>query len=78
MDEFLARDPVLPSDSSPACPRYNEAQEQNVRDIKEHLEQDGYLTGLFTRLPAAKITEIKDFTPAAWAKAKEKMLPLAA
>lgn len=47
MDEFLARDPVLPSDSSPACPRYNEAQEKNVRDIKEHLEQrwvsDGFV-----------------------------------
>jgi hypothetical protein len=33
---------------------------------------------LFTHLPAAKITEIKEFTPAAWANAKEKMLPLAA
>jgi hypothetical protein len=33
---------------------------------------------LFTRLPAAKITEIKEFTPAAWARAKEKMLTLAA
>jgi hypothetical protein len=31
-----------------------------------------YLKGLFTRLPAAKITQIKDFTPAAWAKAKAK------
>jgi len=28
-----------------------------------------YLKDLFTRLPAAKITQIKDFTPAAWAKA---------
>jgi hypothetical protein len=26
-----------------------------------------YLKDLFTRLPAAKITQIKDFTPAAWA-----------
>jgi len=25
---------------------------------------------LFTRLPAAKITQGKEFTPAAWAKAK--------
>jgi transposase len=33
-----------------------------------------YLKDLFTRLPAAKITEIKQFTPAAWAKAKEKMV----
>lgn len=31
-----------------------------------------YLKDLFTRLPAAKITEIKAFTPAAWAKAKAK------
>ena len=31
-----------------------------------------YLKDLFTRLPAAKITEIKEFTPAAWAKAKAK------
>ncbi len=31
-----------------------------------------YLKDLFTRLPAAKITQIKEFTPAAWAKAKEK------
>ena len=29
-----------------------------------------YLKDLFTRLPAAKITEIKQFTPRAWAKAK--------
>ena len=29
-----------------------------------------YLKDLFTRLPAAKITQIKEFTPAAWAKAK--------
>src|SRR5208282_1358834 len=31
-----------------------------------------YLKDLFTRLPAAKITQIKEFTPAAWAKEKEK------
>jgi transposase len=31
-----------------------------------------YLTDLFTRLPAAKITEIKSFTPAAWAKGKAR------
>ncbi len=36
-----------------------------------------YLTDLFTRLPAAKITEIKSFTPSAWAKAKAKSQPLA-
>lgn len=30
------------------------------------------LKDLFTRLPAAKITEIKRFTPAAWAKLKTK------
>ena len=32
-----------------------------------------YLKDLFTRLPAAKITQIKAFTPAAWAKAKGKI-----
>jgi transposase len=31
-----------------------------------------YLKDLFTRLPAAKITQIKELTPSAWAKAKEK------
>jgi len=29
-----------------------------------------YLEDLFARLPAAKITQIKEFTPAAWAKHK--------
>jgi len=29
-----------------------------------------YLKDLFTRLPAAKITQIKEFTSAAWAKGK--------
>jgi hypothetical protein len=35
-----------------------------------------YLSDLFTRLPAAKITQIGQFTPAAWARtyAKEKLL----
>jgi hypothetical protein len=36
------------------------------------------LKDLFTRLPAAKITQIKEFTPAAWAKAKERMVDQAA
>jgi transposase len=31
-----------------------------------------YLKDLFTRLPAAKITQIREFTPAAWARAKAK------
>jgi hypothetical protein len=30
------------------------------------------LKDLFTRLPAAKITQIKEFTPAAWTGAKAK------
>jgi regulator of replication initiation timing len=34
-----------------------------------------YLRDLFTRLPAAKITEIQKFTPAAWAKARTKPPP---
>jgi hypothetical protein len=29
-----------------------------------------YLKDLFTRLPSAKITKIKSFTPTAWAKTK--------
>jgi transposase len=33
-----------------------------------------YLKDLFTRLPAAKITQIKEFTPAAWAKAKDRLV----
>jgi hypothetical protein len=37
-----------------------------------------YLNDLFTRLPAAKITQIKDFTPAAWAKARERIVARAA
>ena len=36
-----------------------------------------YLKDLFTRLPAAKITQIQEFTPAAWAKAKAKEQVLA-
>jgi len=39
-----------------------------------------YLKDLFTRLPAAKITQIKEFTPAAWAtdNVREKIGTLAA
>ena len=39
-----------------------------------------YLKDLFTRLPSAKITEIKQFTPSEWGrlKAKEKLMVLAA
>jgi transposase len=33
-----------------------------------------YLKDLFTRLPEAKITQIKEFTPAVWAKMKEKVV----
>jgi hypothetical protein len=29
-----------------------------------------YLKDLFTRLPSAKISEIEEFTPAAWARTK--------
>jgi hypothetical protein len=36
------------------------------------------LKDLFARLPDAGITQIRGFTPAAWAKAKEKMLEQAA
>ena len=37
-----------------------------------------YLKELFTRLPAARITQIKEFTPAAWTKAKEQVFAQAA
>ena len=37
-----------------------------------------YLKDLFTRLPAVKITQIKEFTPSAWAKSKEKVFARAA
>jgi len=36
-----------------------------------------YLKDLFTRLPAAKIAEIKAFTPGGWAKRKAKMARIA-
>jgi hypothetical protein len=36
------------------------------------LDPFDYLKDLFTVLPAAKITQIKSFTPAAWARAKAK------
>jgi hypothetical protein len=32
----------------------------------------GCLKGLFTHLPAAKITQINEFTPAAWTRVKAK------
>jgi transposase len=37
-----------------------------------------YLKDLLTRLPAAKITQIREFTPAVWAKAKANMVAKAA
>ena len=37
-----------------------------------------YLKDLFTRLPAARITQIREFTPAAWATAKAKLVARAA
>jgi transposase len=37
-----------------------------------------YLKDLFTRLPSAKITQIREFTPAGWAKAKGKLIAQAA
>ena len=36
------------------------------------------LKDLFTRLPAAKITQIRDFTPAAWAKTRVEVVAQAA
>jgi len=37
-----------------------------------------YLKDLFTRLPAARISQISEFTPAVWAKAKAKPVAQAA
>jgi hypothetical protein len=37
-----------------------------------------YLKDLFTRLPTAKITQIGQFTPAAWASAMQKAVTQAA
>jgi hypothetical protein len=37
-----------------------------------------YLKDLFTRLPEAKITQIQDFTPAAWANARKREVAQAA
>ncbi|MDR3404002.1 MAG: transposase domain-containing protein [Chthoniobacter sp.] len=37
-----------------------------------------YLKDLFTRLPAARISQITEFTPAAWAKARAKAVARAA
>jgi len=37
-----------------------------------------YLKDLFTRLPAAKITQIQEFTPAAWGAVVQKAVPQAA
>jgi hypothetical protein len=37
-----------------------------------------YLKDLFTQLPAAKITEIRQFTPSQWAKAHSARLAQAA
>jgi len=37
-----------------------------------------YLKDLFARLPAARINQIKEFTPAEWAKAKTKSVAQAA
>ena len=31
-----------------------------------------YLKDLFTRLPSAKITQIKEFTPAVWARGRPR------
>jgi hypothetical protein len=44
------------------------------------LNPSDYLKDLFTRQPLAKITEVRQFTPAVWAraKAKEKLIALAA
>jgi hypothetical protein len=42
-----------------------------VRTDTHGINPFDYLKDLFTRLPAAKITQIKEFTPAAWAKAKK-------
>jgi predicted oxidoreductase len=47
----------------------NVSAEQHDLHIRQH--SNLHVTG---QLPAAKITRIKEFTPAAWAKAKEQMV----
>jgi hypothetical protein len=37
----------------------------------------GYLKDLFTRLPGAKISQIQEFAPVVWAKAKTREKALA-
>lgn len=50
--------------------------------LRHRINPFDYLKDLFTRLPSAKTSQIKDFTPAAWVRAKagaslpaEKNLP---
>jgi hypothetical protein len=53
--------------------------QEDSRSCRRHgLNPFDYLKDLFTRLPAAKITEIEQFTPAAWAKALSPRLVPAA
>jgi hypothetical protein len=70
--------PCCPQTVLPPVPDTTRRRKKASATLRSIWSKDGYLTGLFTHLPAAKITEIKEFTPAAWANAKEKMLPLAA
>jgi transposase len=39
---------------------------------RDRINPFDYLKDLFTRLPAAKINQIKEFTSAAWVKAKAR------
>jgi hypothetical protein len=50
-----------------------------LRSCRRHgIKPFDYLKDLFTRLPSAKITEIKQFTPSEWAKAQSARLVQAA
>jgi len=65
----------LPASAPPNCPP------SLCRGCRRHgINPYDYLKDLFTRLLAAKITAIRQFTPAAWIRAntKEKLLTQAA
>jgi len=40
--------------------------------VRHGINPFDYLKDLFTRLPSAKITQVRDFTPAAWSRARNK------
>lgn len=68
----------LEPDAGPAKVKFQEIRVDSCR--RHGLKPFDYLRDLFTHLPAAMITQIKEFTPAAWVKtlAKEQVIVQAA